>query len=351
MTRNEVCEIVSSSFQSSGGESESRVMTMQKLYPLSHAIGHVLHSNERERDPNLDCFENSASFVGEVGLGNRSVQSVIAFPSIPVCRKSPQSLFVTLKKASSELFTTALGLLICGNRWNRRQRNQFARKGTGGVAPISGFSISDTTQIFCTPFAVRLTEENEISKRYYLLPRFVAYYEVIVSKKSEYTTDDRNIRSTRDVNNSAECVAVGLARKGFTSQKRLPGWDDDSYGYHSDDGAIFHGRGRQLATFGPSFGAGDIVGCGLDYSDFTIFFTLNGHFLGTAFTLDRLLMEGVDTDTDIGGGGSVTGGIDLYPTVGIDAAASVLFNFGREPFAFDLVRYCAKREREVAMLR
>lgn len=73
----------------------------------------------------------------------------------------------------------------------------------------------------------------------------------------------------------------------------------------------------RLGMFGPNFGFNDTVGCGLDYSNRSIFFTLNGKFLGTAFSEVRTSLE-------------------LYPTVGIDAHCSVRFNFGAQPFAFDL---------------
>ena len=59
---------------------------------------------------------------------------------------------------------------------------------------------------------------------------------------------------------------------------------------------IFPRQGRQLSKFGPSFGVGDVVGCGVDYANGSIFLTLNGVFLGTAFHLTHPINEGDDMD-------------------------------------------------------
>jgi hypothetical protein len=115
-------------------------------------------------------------------------------------------------------------------------------------------------------------------------------------------------------------VAVGVATNAFHLHSRMPGWDMVSYGYHGDDGGIFHDSGNMTRHFGPSFGEGDTVGCGIDYIERGIFFTLNGKFLGFGWTnvdLEFLQQE-------------------LYPTVGVDTNFPVEFNFGERPFSFDL---------------
>ena len=117
-----------------------------------------------------------------------------------------------------------------------------------------------------------------------------------------------------------ECVAVGLSTLAFNPRDKMPGWDNNSYGYHGDDGGIFHGHGDMIRRFGPSFGLGDIVGCGLEYTTKRIFFVKNGEFLGYAFDAleDDVIERGV------------------YPTVGVDTECPLFINFGATPFCFDL---------------
>ena len=132
-----------------------------------------------------------------------------------------------------------------------------------------------------------------------------------------------------------ECVAIGLSTKSFNPHDRLPGWDLQSFGYHGDDGGIFHGRGDMLRRYGPSFGPGDTVGCGLQYpsepnsledtiNGGKIFFTKNGKFLGWAFD-DKVKMHHVEAG--------------LYPTVGIDTECPVFVNFGERAFKFDICKF------------
>lgn len=72
---------------------------------------------------------------------------------------------------------------------------------------------------------------------------------------------------------------------GFSSPKasveRLPGWEQESWAYHGDDGKSFFGESQgQGRPYGPTFGVGDTVGCGVNFSTGSAFFTKNGNFLG-----------------------------------------------------------------------
>ena len=153
--------------------------------------------------------------------------------------------------------------------------------------------------------------------------RTIAYYEVEIRRGLGRIRSNSNFfNSVNDGQDLIEedfllpeCIAVGLSSSKFSADCRLPGWDSESYGYHGDDGGLFHGNGRQISEYGTRFGIGDIVGCGINYKTKTIFFTLTGVHLGDAFH-------------------NVSG--ILYPTVGIDAQVNITFNFGRKPFKFQL---------------
>jgi hypothetical protein len=72
---------------------------------------------------------------------------------------------------------------------------------------------------------------------------------------------------------------------GFSSSKasveRLPGWEQESWAYHGDDGKSFFGESQgQGRQYGPTFGVNDTVGCGVNFSSGCAFFTKNGVFLG-----------------------------------------------------------------------
>jgi hypothetical protein len=126
------------------------------------------------------------------------------------------------------------------------------------------------------------------------------YFEVKIEQKSKETA-----------------IAIGFST-AEASLERLPGWETHSWGYHGDDGKMFFGE-HSGRSYGPTFGSGDVIGCGINFNAGYSFFTKNGIDLGICF---RELKEDIRP----------------FPTVGMKkhSGASVTANFGQRPFVFDI---------------
>jgi len=154
------------------------------------------------------------------------------------------------------------------------------------------------------------------------LPYFMrlAYFEVKIIKMSRYTT-----------------VAIGLAASPYPNF-RLPGYEYESYGYHSDDGQLyvhsiepFQGRSK----FGSGFKLGDTIGVGYDQTQNGIFFTLNGAVVTRKEIKIQLPMLRYRNE-HLHPYQCVVEGVKsvLYPTVGSDGNVTLKVNFGSLPFMF-----------------
>jgi SPRY domain len=207
---------------------------------------------------------------------------------------------------------------------------------------------SGRSQVFKPFVAPFVDADNRVN----LTPRLVSYFEVsILPKPADFAPEHRPLRirhnrfNERDAatTTAPECVAIGLATSSFCLHSRMPGWDSHSYGYHGDDGGIFHATGSMLKEYGAHFGMGDTVGCGVDYHRRAIFYTLNGSFLGYAFELGKpatLMASSHHGDSFLHE--------DLYPVIGLDTNYPVACNFGtKDPFQFDLAGMIAQHKTVV----
>ncbi|EED12645.1 Ran-binding protein (RanBP10), putative [Talaromyces stipitatus ATCC 10500] len=116
-------------------------------------------------------------------------------------------------------------------------------------------------------------------------------------------------------------IAVGFSSKN-ASLERLPGWDNDSWAYHGDDGKAFIGEGQgQGRPFGPTFGVNDTIGCGVNFTTGSAFFTKNGILVGIAF-------KDLQNSKNIA----------FYPSIGMKRhnGMHVRVNFGQQPFMYDI---------------
>jgi hypothetical protein len=89
------------------------------------------------------------------------------------------------------------------------------------------------------------------SNRPFGFGRALGYFEVMITNASK-----------------SKCkIAVGLATNAFP-MNRHPGWEPNSYGYHGESGHKFANASSSSSigageTYGPSFGMGDVIGCGM----------------------------------------------------------------------------------------
>jgi hypothetical protein len=156
------------------------------------------------------------------------------------------------------------------------------------------------------PFIGINTEIKQNIHIYHLFKSFVSYFEITIKG----TTNQAE----------SECISIGICNNNFPLFGKQPGWDSNSYGYHGDDGQIFHNHN---AKKGKPFGADDNIGCGIQYIDgnFSIFFTKNGNLLEELYEIKN---EGLT---------------EFYPVIAIDSFNKVNVNFGKKPFCFDLQNY------------
>ena len=111
-------------------------------------------------------------------------------------------------------------------------------------------------------------------------------------------------------------IAVGLGRcvMQYDSAPGNAAWPkNNSFIYYSDTGMIW------LKDIGKEYGMplriNDVLGCGIDRGKRSIFFTINGTFLGEAFHLDSIP--------------------SLIPIVGIRVnGTKIKANFGQDPFIY-----------------
>ena len=116
-------------------------------------------------------------------------------------------------------------------------------------------------------------------------------------------------------------IIIGIGEKDITEKCLSLGSTSRSYGYHSKGKSH---NNKKVNKYGENFVKDDIIGCGVDLENKSIFYTKNGKFLGYAFK---------DINFEIGKG-------YLYPSVCMHTLNSEIFiNFGKENFKFDIKGY------------
>ncbi|KAF9535767.1 hypothetical protein CPB83DRAFT_842299 [Crepidotus variabilis] len=121
-------------------------------------------------------------------------------------------------------------------------------------------------------------------------------------------------------------ISIGFSGKTARFAK-LPGQEPHSWAYYGDDGTALS-PDRTGIPFRQPFGTSDIIGCGIDFTTYKVFFTRNGVLIGQVF-------DNVGKD------------MPIFPSIGFQQSGdSVRTNFGQEPFKFD-IEYHVQQQKVV----
>ena len=116
-------------------------------------------------------------------------------------------------------------------------------------------------------------------------------------------------------------LLIGIGEKDITEKCIQLGLTTYSYGYHSKGRSY---NNKKQTKYGETFAKGDIIGCGVDFINKSIFYTKNGKFLDFAFK---------DINFELNKG-------FFYPSICMHTLnIEIKLNFGIEDFKFDINNY------------
>jgi hypothetical protein len=106
------------------------------------------------------------------------------------------------------------------------------------------------------------------------------YFEITILKPKDQTVSNSDEPLKRDDENSNLAISVGFIGEFCNQQYSHVGWNAWSVGYHGDNGEIYENSNYGVHDSKRTFGIGNTVGCGINYSEGMYFFTLNGMVVG-----------------------------------------------------------------------
>lgn len=125
----------------------------------------------------------------------------------------------------------------------------------------------------------------------------------------------------------------------------MPGWEPESWGYMSDDGNLLCGNSSNPKKYGPTFGNGDVIGCGINFHKGNLFFTRNGNLLSACFChVPSIATTDTALSRSLGTAAQNIKSDRFYPAVGLKRCGDhVRVNFGQSQFVFDIDSLVAVR--------
>ncbi|KAK1764327.1 ankyrin repeat-containing domain protein [Phialemonium atrogriseum] len=130
------------------------------------------------------------------------------------------------------------------------------------------------------------------------------------------------------------------------------GWAEGSWGYHGDDGNVFN-NGQRISTgdpYGPEYGQGAVIGCGVNFREETAFYTVDGEVIGRAFSkICGRLYPAICVDTNPANAGCVLSVKFWDAKVKEESAAAAAAGFKFQgPFTDEKTRQDSERAKTAA---
>lgn len=164
------------------------------------------------------------------------------------------------------------------------------------------------------------------------LPRYDNYpipftFPLIINKKIELVNSNVYYYELTIMENIREpwlneTISIGYGSVNLPINTN-PGWSNDSFGYHLDDGSFQYNH-IVYKNVGPTCTKDDIVGIGIIYiskNTYKPFLTFNGTLLELDF------IQSINIKSDI------------VPIIGYDHSNKIKINFSQEEFKFDVKNY------------
>lgn len=164
------------------------------------------------------------------------------------------------------------------------------------------------------PFSFPVYGDNNVE----ILLSNVYYYEVTIEKK------------INNKNWEAECVSIGFGHSNTKFNTHV-GWQDDSIGFHSDDGTIRFNCMNKSISITRNWGQGDIAGSGLIYvnkNEVQPFFTFNGNLIYISEKPIKINQP-------------------YLPIIGYDHSHSIKLNFSNSKFKFNIKKFINEKSDKI----